>query len=297
MGNVIPTVVAPLPRRPLSPDSAARDSQHVAMRRWRQLAQTVVIIHVSAAALDAQSVLQGRVVDVRLRTPIPGAEITLDRGGRRALADAEGRFRLDGVSRGLTRLSARALGFAAISATLEVGAADTVDLELTLERISPTLDSVRVEGRPLTNAGKLADFERRRLAGGGTFLTRTDLAAFGELRMSDGLRRLAGITLMRRPWKCGGGFAAAVGRSSGKQPDSYCAERREWYPNACYLAVYVDGRRIWAPGEPDPPNIDDFRAADLEAMEVHRGANVPAELGSTGAICGALLLWTRVGGG
>lgn len=32
-----------------------------------------------------------------------------------------------------------------------------------------------------------------------TFLTRASLAAFGELHMSDGLRRFAGIALTRRP--------------------------------------------------------------------------------------------------
>lgn len=76
--------------------------------------------HLLAANLDAQSVLQGRVVDVRLHTPLAGAEVSLDSTGRRAIAVAEGRFRLEGLTRGALKLTARAVGFAPISATLEL---------------------------------------------------------------------------------------------------------------------------------------------------------------------------------
>lgn len=260
---------------------------------------TVVVVAVScltSSATHAQSVLRGRVVDVRGHRPV--ADAVVEAAGRSVRSNTDGSFRLDSLRSGVVSITARALGFAPQHAVLALGAADTLELEITMPRAPPALESVRVEGEraPLV-AGKLRDFERRRrVSSGGTFLTRADLEAFRDLRMKDGLRRVAGLSLARRPWKCGGGFAAAVGRSPGKQPESFCAERREWYPNACYLSVFVDGRRVWAPGEPDPPNIDEFRASDLEALEVYRGANLPAELGGTGAICGAVVIWTRVGG-
>ncbi|MGQ0641766.1 MAG: hypothetical protein ACT4P6_13540 [Gemmatimonadaceae bacterium] len=60
----------------------------------------------------------------------------------------------------------------------------------------------------------------------------------------------------------------------------------------------LDGALVWAPGfgTNEPPNIDDYAARDLQAIEVYRGAGeLPAELQQTATACGAVVLWTRTG--
>ncbi|MGE0555255.1 MAG: hypothetical protein AB7R55_17635 [Gemmatimonadales bacterium] len=58
--------------------------------------------------------------------------------------------------------------------------------------------------------------------------------------------------------------------------------------------VSIDGRRLWVPGSTNPPDINDFRARELEAIEVYRGpAEVPMQYQSGGTVCGVVLFWTR----
>jgi hypothetical protein len=69
-------------------------------------------------------------------------------------------------------------------------------------------------------------------------------------------------------------------------------------PLACYVAVYLDGVRLWAPGQTNPPNLDTFSIVSLEAVDVYRGpSEAPIQFQTTGSACGALLLWTRTGDG
>ena len=64
---------------------------------------------------------------------------------------------------------------------------------------------------------------------------------------------------------------------------------------ACYMSVYVDGVRIWAPGTDDPPDFDRLRNNQYEGVEVYRGpSELPTQYQETGAACGAILLWTRI---
>ena len=64
---------------------------------------------------------------------------------------------------------------------------------------------------------------------------------------------------------------------------------------ACYMSVYVDGVRIWAPGTDDPPDFDRLRNNQYEGVEVYRGpSELPTQYQGTGAACGAILLWSRM---
>ena len=62
---------------------------------------------------------------------------------------------------------------------------------------------------------------------------------------------------------------------------------------ACYMAIYVDGVRLWAPGSVDPPDFDQMRNSQYEGVEIYRG---PAELPIQyqGAACGVILFWSRI---
>jgi len=140
--------------------------------------------------------------------------------------------------------------------------------------------------------GRMMAFEERRRMGMGRFLTREDLAKRDNALLSDVLR-MTGIPLMRRPTRCGGGFSVASNRGTGsirKLPR--CGGQP--MPAGCYMAVYLDGVRLWALGQVDPTNIDSFAPRDLEGVEVYRGsARAPVEYSGTDHACGVILLWTR----
>jgi hypothetical protein len=69
------------------------------------------------------------------------------------------------------------------------------------------------------------------------------------------------------------------------------------FPLACYLSIYVDGVRVWAPGQAEPPNVDQVASiVSLEAIEIYRGpSETPIMYQNTGSACGTVLLWTRTG--
>lgn len=248
----------------------------------------------------AQSVLRGVVRSDSSSRRLLGARIALEPLGRSAESDGQGRYGFVALPPGRYTASAQAIGHRPVRFEVEVGPADTLEVDIRLTAVAvrlPDLES-RAAAVPY-RSGKMEELERRRQMGLGRFLTRADLRGKESLSLSNVLRVITGVRLVVRPWNCGGGFAVATGRGGGASQDVqlYCpADRNAMFPPACYLSVYLDGARIWAWDQPDPPNIDDFLTGSLEGIEVYRGpSELPPQFQSTGTPCGAILLWTRTG--
>jgi len=250
----------------------------------------------TASALPAQPVVRGRVVMDSTVRSVVGAEILFGSGKIGARTDSLGRFVLFGVEPGPLPLVVRAIGYRPVSLELDVPSMGVLEVTVRLTGEAQALDPIEVTGRAAPVAGKLIDFERRRRVGIGSFLDRAELRAKEPLRLSDVLRGLRGVVLVPRPWRCGGGFAVTTTRAH-YIPATNCAEPWDNYRRGCYLAIYVDGVRRWDSADPDPPNIDDFLTERVEALELYRGpGEIPQEYTATGTICGALVIWTRIGG-
>jgi hypothetical protein len=100
---------------------------------------------------------------------------------------------------------------------------------------------------------------------------------------------------VKRPVDCGGGWAAASGRSGSieRQPWMSCINGVP-FPRACFLNVFLDGLPIWVTGSAEPPNLDAYNVASLEAVEVYRSAaEAPIQFQRSRTTCGVLVLWTR----
>lgn len=268
-------------------------------KRFCMLVIAAVALGVSSA--EAQSTLRGTVQADSSGPRLAGAEITFADLGRVARSDAGGKYLLDKLPAGSYQVVVRALGYRPFAALLELGNADTTEVDFVLSRAAAKLPTVTVEGEVKGfPSGKMADFERRRRLGFGVFLERDQLRRVENQRLSITLRTLLSIQLVPRPWACGGGFAIASGRGSsfGNGQQLYCySDRGQTFRPACYLSIYVDGARVWAWDSAEPPNVDEVLTASLEGIEVYRGtAQLPTELGTTGNQCGAVVLWTRVGG-
>ena len=56
------------------------------------------------------------------------------------------------------------------------------------------------------------------------------------------------------------------------------------------MSFYVDGQ----PFGPTSPGIDiDIPPEEIEALEVYKSAQVPAQFGGATAGCGVIVIWTR----
>jgi hypothetical protein len=254
-----------------------------------------LIAPVLAGSSAAQSILRGRVVADSGKRPIVGAEIALGSPPRLARTDAAGRFSLGDLTAGTVAIRVRAVGFKPLDIEATIGPHDTADVEFSLSAAPQQLPTLVVKEKPPPPfSAKMEVFEQRRRLGFGTFLSRAELVKWQDQPASITIRRIANLRLIARPPECGGGFAAASGRSGQMRPQ--CGGYL--LPYACYMAIYLDGMQWWVPGfsgDP-PPDIDQFRVDQLQGMEVYRGpGELPAELQQTGSICGAVVLWTRTG--
>lgn len=247
------------------------------------------------AGASAQSLILGRVRSGG--QPVAKAEVLIAARQLRTETSDSGTFRLAVADPGAVDLLVRAIGHKATAARLTLGRHDTLTVDVTLEAGTQRLDPVEVEAPPPVVAGKMRGFEERRRLGLGKFLTREFLAAREYSTVANVLRTASGLRLIRRPERCGGGWAAATGHGGGG-PQSCRGQRMEV---ACYAAVYLDGLRYWAPGDAvsdGPPDIDQFRIVDLEGIELYRSsAEAPIQFPAARSDCGVLVLWTRVGRG
>ncbi len=255
----------------------------------------------AAKPVTAQQVVRGVVTDDSLRRTIAGAQVQLGEGPAAAVVtDRGGRYSLV-FSPGATTITVRAIGYRPVTVALDEIAVDTLTLDFRMIAEAVRLeDVVTTVDAPRSPSARLMEFERRQRMGFGSFLTRAQIARNDALPASGLLRVLRGVRMVPRPHQCGGGYAVATLRTGGSgnsgQPLHCFSNPRATFPQACYMAIYIDGHAVWAYTSPEPPNIDDSPLFLMEAIEVYRGAGeIPPELNTSGASCGAIVMWTRVG--
>lgn len=263
----------------------------------------MVTLSLTAPPAGAQSVLRG-IVLTEGGDPIRNAEVAIGKLQIQTTVGPVGEFSFTTIPSGKYSVLARAIGYEPMVRELRFSGRDTILAEFRLKASGQRLDSLVVTGATPTVSPGMRAFEERRAAGLGRFLTSTDFRKREHSALSDVLRMTGGLKLIRRPSGCGGGFALATGRGGefNWHPWMACGGTGDRpgldyvFPLACYLAVYLDGIRIWVPGSKEPPNMDDFPVVSLQAAELYRGpSEVPTQYQTTGAACGAILLWTRTG--
>ncbi len=144
----------------------------------------ILLIGPSAAA-QPTGTIAGQVTDAKSGAPLPGVNIVLPELDRGAAADNEGRFRVTEVPAGTHQLTARFVGYASTTRTVQVTAGATTTLEITLVPESVNLTGIQVTAlRPnLQPTGKLPSEQIRK----------AEVADPGAL-----LRDLPGVNSVRR---------------------------------------------------------------------------------------------------
>ncbi|MCB9285489.1 MAG: TonB-dependent receptor [Lewinellaceae bacterium] len=103
----------------------------------------LVLALVPVWVLSAQGVLTGQVVDEK-GEPLPGAHVLIKETGKGVLTDESGRFRVEGLERGLYTLLASYLGYQDAIQTVEVKPGESPFTSFQLEREVYTLENLVV---------------------------------------------------------------------------------------------------------------------------------------------------------
>lgn len=201
-------------------------------------------------------------------SPIAGVRVSLDGTERSATTDSLGHFLLSKLPLGSQTVEVRRVGFAPVRRAVELRRGDVTQVDVTLTERVVTIDSVQVVGRP-ANADPTGFLRRRKQIGGDHFFDHSEIESLATQKLSDVLRMTPAVNVS----------------SSGD-----VSVRRNVHNSVlsgCSIQYFVDG-------DPYTGNLDDFRPADIEYMEVYAaGSSVPTQFGGARAGCGVIALWTR----
>jgi len=188
-------------------------------------------------------------------------------------ADEHGRFELRGLPAGWVRLEAMRVGYRPVEYDLELvqGVSRTVpEPMLVLQPIPVELAEIFVSGEAAGVRRRLAGFYDRRDKGIGSYVTFDEyVERWGQpIRPSDMIRTMRGIR---------------VG------PDGRVTARR--CTRGGLPVVYLDGMYLGNTGFTDVDVI--LAPHHIEGIEVYTDATIPPQFNRLGAVCGAIVIWTR----
>ncbi len=159
--------------------------------------------------------------------------------------------------------------------TLHPAEVDSVNV--TMPQSAPLLEAMRTDASLERRYKDLEGFYRRRSKGYGMFITREDIEARHTNTLSDVLRDLPGIRVVR----------------AGTARQGIRFDLSNSKPIDCPPQYWIDGRRV------TNAEIDDFPATDVEGIELYSGpASTPLEFAQTSSryTCGTIVIWSRVPG-
>ena len=223
---------------------------------------------------SSRGALGGQVISQVTQGAIPSATIELkpaassDSSLRRSTTtDSTGQFLLSDLDPGTYLLEIHAIGYEQGAWRLRIAAGRQVLHAFDLTPLTVKLPPVVVEGarRP---AGRLVDFDRRRNAKVGYFITQQQIENLNPSSLADVLATVRGVTL-----DCTGGVC--LPRMARSQP-------------GCDPQYFIDGVESSAYfARNTPPH-------DVVGVEVYRGpSELPAEFTGSNSGCGVIVIWTK----
>ncbi len=239
-----------------------------------------VVLAGQPSAVAAQSVepdtaatvaAYGWVRDTRGRA-VEAADVLLVKAGYRVATDEDGFFALPGpiAADDTVRVSHLSYGDRDFPLAPQLGQGLRLEIELSAEAIE--LAGILVEVRPSLRMRQMADHRRRREVHSGLFMSAPRLQSRGLVPIGDLLGELPGVRVERK-----GPFDT---------PDFHFRGGR------CFPRVWIDGREAF--GGAGALALRELRSSDLEAIELYRGGEAPADLAGG---CLTVVAWTRRGGG
>jgi len=249
---------------------------------------------------DRSGVFRGTVRRDSSKGPtIEGVEVILETVGV-TRTTPEGTFAFRELSPGTYAVTVRHPGYRSQTGRVTVAHGDTIDIIIPMEAVGTHLPRVTVVGEPKPLSIGMAEFESRRAAGLGKFITTKDFEARPNATLTDVLRsHVPGVLFVQQP---GGGFAAA-GRGALQTTIGPPIRLTDFFgrvkpEDKCYMQLFVDGQRIYTyhrpeDNGPNPPKLEEFEVSNILGVEVYRGAaETPVQFNTTGSACGTIVIWT-----
>jgi hypothetical protein len=267
-----------------------------------RFAHALLAISLTAVAASAQpsaraAVLRGFVLHDSTEQAVVGAELTIDDLKLRTLTAAEGEFRL-AIKPGTYLVNVRALGYQPILVRLSFAEGDSLERDFLLVPSPVAIAGVNVTGKADSRNPKIAEFDRRRAMGIGSFISQQRIDSFPGKRLSNFMRELPGLMIQQGN---SANAAWAVGtRGNGsllRMPSVSAMDvRRGAKRGLCYSTVYLDGVRVYGGNAEealfDIDQLDPTMVAGIEYFA--SAAQTPPELNATSAgTCGIVVIWTR----
>lgn len=250
-------------------------------------------------AADAQapsrSLLRGTVIDDANEKPIAGATVALEALKLQVVTDSAGNFRIPSIPLGRHLVSIKRVGYGPLTAIANFNGTDTLEYDFALVKQVTALPEVAVT-TPARVPPKLVEFEQRRAAGFGRFLTDSVFTKNINRRLSEIVSQVPGTRIVRGPGS-NGWLANPVGYTSmSKFQLSPMDVNRGADPNQCYAAVMLDGNRVFS-GQPGELlfDLNSLSTNTIAGIEFYRdAATVPAKFNvSSGKTCGLIVIWTK----
>lgn len=220
--------------------------------------------------------IQGRVVDRSTGVPLSEVAVILEAldastpGFRvlTVLSNPDGHFSLGVPPAGRFSIRVERLGYRTVRDSVihrpDLGLRMQVEMAEQAVELDPLLVITEARSRAL-DANGFYDRQRRGL---GYAVTRDEAALQRAMRTSDAFRMMPGVQVRQGGMGVGRGIVRLRG--------------------GCLADVYLDGTRTVAPFPVD----DVLQPDDIEAIEVYRASEVPAQFGHSN--CGVVLIWTYV---
>ena len=264
------------------------------------LATSIITTVLSAQAPPVRpAVLRGFVLHDSTERGIGNAELSIEDLELRTLTTGAGDFRLGAIKPGTYLVNIRALGFQPITVRLSFAEGDSLERDfLMLPSRVISIAGVNVTGKAESRNPKVAEFNRRRSMGIGSFVTQERIDSFPGKRLSNFMRELPGLKIQQgnstnATWAVGTrGNGSILRMPSVSQMDVRRGARR----GLCYSSVYLDGVRVYG-GNPEEAlfDIDQLDPKMIAGIEYFASAaQTPPELNATSAgTCGTVVIWTR----
>jgi hypothetical protein len=243
--------------------------------RAENLLAALLLIGAGALPVPAQlrptaGAIDGVVTDTNL-VSLGDATASILGSNIQVVTGANGRFRIYAIPAGQYILVVRRLGYEPSSIAVQIAGGDTLRMSFTLERIATTLDTVVIAEKRYSM--RMAEFEGRRKAGFGQFMTQAEIEKRNSVSTSDLIRTFTSVNVVLSTFP----------------PGHYAMSIR----GGCPFQLYLDGVAV------PTPNLDDLPTPKSYAgIEVYAGpAQIPLQYKTTGGggFCGVILIWTKDG--
>jgi TonB-dependent receptor len=210
---------------------------------------TAAAVLLPVAALHAQGIVTGTVVDDVSGIGITGVVVRIDALNREVLTDRAGRFALTGIPTGRTELATRYIGYAPVRTTVTVVSGQPVVTTIRLRSAVTDLGTLVVSA---TRGGQAAALNQQQNAANVTNVVAADqIGRFPDANIGDALKRIPGVTVALDQGE------ARFGSIRGTEPR--------------FNSVMINGERVpSAEAEVRQVQLDLIPADMVQAVEVNK---------------------------